>query len=213
MILLVAPSRQAVPYVPVESTFRRLILPRRRSKAEARLKAELDSGGYALLLSVGFAAAADRTLRPGDLLLATRVFGSADVYSDLPPFQAPGAVRGSLCTLPDERERAAREASRRYPPAYAFDNHAFWLVQAARAAGVPCLVLRAILLELGKEAHQPPPLFQDVISGHFGQAMLRRPAMWRELGSLLRNAARCRDQLASALAILLVLHGRMTPAR
>lgn len=209
MILLVAPSRQALPPIPVEGNFKRLLLPQQRSKAEARLKAELDSGQYDLLLSVGFAAAADRSLQPGELLVATRVFGSADVYHDLPPYQAPGAVRGSLCTLlPEEEERPARAGPRRFPPVYAFDDHAFWLVQTARMAGVPCLVLRAILLEIRGEPRQPHPLFKEVISGRFGQALLRRPTLWLDLGGVLRNAGRCRAQLASALAVLLVLHSR-----
>jgi hypothetical protein len=209
MILLVAPSRQALPHIGVEVNFRRLLLPPSRRKAETSLRTALESGDFDLLLSVGFAAAADRALQPGDLLLATRVFGSADVYYDLPPFQAPGAARGSLCTVsPDTEPRPGRAGGRRYPAAYAFDDHGFWLVQAARAAGVPCLLLRSILLGVEDAPHEPPPLFYEVISGRFGRAILRHPKLLRELGALLRNTALCRAHLASALAVLLVLHDR-----
>src|SRR5438270_2583052 len=131
MILLVAPSHQALPPITVQTDTRCMVLPRRRATAEAQVKKALDSGRHDLLLSVGFAAAADRTLVPGDLLLATRVFGGADVYYDLPPLQAPGAVRGSLCTLlPEDKERPARAPDKRLPPVYAFDDHGFWLAKA-----------------------------------------------------------------------------------
>jgi hypothetical protein len=137
------------------------------------------------------------------------VFGSADVYYDLPPFQAPGAIRGSVCTVsPDAEPRPVRAGGRRYPAAYAFDDHGFWLAQAARAVGVPCLVLRSILLGVEGAPHEPPPLFSEVISGRFGRAVLSRPKLLLEIGTVLRNTALCRTHLASALAVLLVLHDR-----
>ncbi|HLY66204.1 MAG TPA: hypothetical protein VKU60_11775, partial [Chloroflexota bacterium] len=137
-----------------------------------------------------------------------RVFGGADVYHDLPPFQAPGAVRGSLCTLAPDEQAPPPRRGRRLPPVYAFDDHAFWLARTAQAAGVPCLVLRAILLEAPADRPAPHPLFQRVISGRLGPALRTWPWRWPEIRDVPRNAARCRSQLASALAVLFVLHER-----
>ncbi|HVA24980.1 MAG TPA: hypothetical protein VMW62_11385 [Chloroflexota bacterium] len=207
MVLLVAPSRLALPPVAVPVPYRKLILKGRRSATENQVQAALKAGGVDLILSVGFAFAADRRLSMGDLLLAPRVFGGADVYLDLPPLQAPGAVRGSLLTLVDEGlPPALHRGQRRLPPVYAFDDHAFWLARAAQAANVPCLVLRATLLE-SSENRERDPLLPDLLAGRLARAALREPRRWREIAQLPRSIRHCRAQLASALAVLLVLHG------
>jgi len=219
MILLVAPSAQALPAVPVPATFRRLVLRGRRATAERRLRREIDSARYDLLISMGFATAADQRLQAGDLLLATRVFGSADVYLDLPPYQAPGAVRGSLCSLPMEVELQAAPAplvgaahgrQRRLPPVYAFDDHAFWLAHIAQAADLPCLILRAILLPAPESGGLDPLLVagRRFVPGALVAQLLGSPRRWAELPALLRNASQCRHQLAATLTILLMLHER-----
>jgi hypothetical protein len=207
MVLLVAPSRRALPPVTVPVARRKLILRGRRSAAEAQVHAALKAGDVDLILSVGFALAADRRLSTGDLLLATRVFGGADVYLDLPPLQAPGAVRGSLSTLVDDGlAPSPRRVQRRLPPVYAIDDHGFWLARAAQTAGVPCLVLRATLLESADDRERDP-LLLDLLAGRLARAAVREPNRWREITHLLRSVERCRSQLASALSVLLVLHG------
>jgi len=214
MILLVAPSTRALPAIAIPTAHKRLLLHPRRETAEEQLRAELRSGDYHLLISAGFAAAADRRLIVGDLLQATRVFGGADIFFDLPPFQAPGAVAGSLCTIvPEELPEPAPltgRPKRRYPPVYAFDDHAFWLGRTAQAADVPCLMLRAIVLAAPPGEGPHPLLFSapDLMSGRVGSSLLRMPGRWRDLSRLMRDAAKCRAQLASALTILLVLHER-----
>ncbi|MFI5265738.1 MAG: hypothetical protein ACHQ7M_00010 [Chloroflexota bacterium] len=207
MVLLVAPSRRALPPVTVPVPYRKLILSGRRSAVEEQVQAALKAGGVDLILSLGFAVAADRRLSMGDLLLATRIFGGSDVYLDLPPLQAPGAVRGSLSTLLDVGPTPApRRSHRRLPPVYAIDDHGFWLARAAQAAGLPCLVLRATLLESSEE-REHDRLLPDLLAGRLARAVLREPSRWREVMLLLRSVDRCRSQLASALAVLLVLHG------
>jgi hypothetical protein len=208
MVLLVAPSRRALPRVTVPVPCRKLVLRSRHGAAEAQLRRELAGGQIDLVLSVGFAAAVDRRLSPGDLLVATRVFGGADLYLDLPPFQAPGAVRGSLCTLLEGKPPAPLRGRNRLPPVYAFDDHAFWLARAARAAHVDCLVLRSILIEPPAEGQQLDPLLDRLLAGRFISMLRQRPERWRELPDLLRGVDRCRFQLTSALAILLVLYGQ-----
>ncbi|HEU0168800.1 MAG TPA: hypothetical protein VFS62_13565, partial [Chloroflexota bacterium] len=204
----------AMADAPVPVACRRMVLPRRRLAAEERLKVELDRELPELLISVGFAAAADQRLKMGELLQATRLFGGADVYLDLPPLQAPGATRGALCSLdletPPEPARpsltpAARQ--RRLPPVYAFDDSAFWIARQAQAANLPCLVLRAILLP-STEA-EPDPVLQSL--RHFRLAELARRRGLASLPDLARAAGRCRRQLAATLSILLVLHSQTRP--
>jgi hypothetical protein len=207
MVLLVAPSRRALPPVTVPAPYRKLILSGRRTAVEEQVLTALKAGGVDLIVSVGFAAAADGRLSMGDLLLATRVFGGADVYLDMPPLQAPGAVRGSLSTLVDEGlAPPLPRAPRRLPPVYAFDDHGFWVARAAQAANLPCLLLRATLLE-ASEGREHDPLLRDLLAGRSARAALRAPSRWREARQLLRSVEHCRAQLASALAVLLVLHG------
>lgn len=213
MILLLARSRQVLPSLPVRSNCRRMLIGPAQGGAEATLRAQLESGQYEMVISTGFAAAADHRLQAGELLLATRVFGGPDVFLDLPPLEAPGAVRGSLCTLlPKEREPAWAPGKRkRLPPVYAFDDHAFWLARLAEAASVPCLVLRSILLPAQTPENQPDPLLFSVPSltpTGIVRTLARTPRRWRDVPAVLRAAARGRQQLASALTILLVLHDR-----
>lgn len=207
MVLLVAPSRRALPPVAVPAPYRKLVLNGRGSAAEGQVLAAVKDGRVDLILSTGFAAAADRRLSAGDLLVASRVFGGADVYLDLPPLQAPGAVRGSLSTLVElQPSTSPLRPPRRLPPVYAVDDHGFWLARAAEAAELPCLVLRATLLE-AREDQERDPLLPDVLAGRLARAALRAPSRWRELARLRSDMDRCRAQLASALAVLLVLHG------
>ena len=207
MVLLVAPSRRALPPVAVPAPYRKLILNGRGSAAEEQVLAAVKDRRVDLILSTGFAAAADRRLSAGDLLVASRVFGGADVYLDLPPLQAPGAVRGSLSTLVEQQPSTSLlRPPRRLPPVYAVDDHGFWLARAAEAADLPCLVLRATLLEASEEQERDP-LLPDMLAGRLARAALRAPGRWRELARLRRDMDRCRAQLASALAVLLVLHG------
>lgn len=204
MVLLVAPSRRALPAITVPGKFRRLILSGSRESTEGQVQKALRGGSVDLILSTGFAASVDQRLSIGDLLVATRVFGGADVYLDLPPFQAPGAVRGSLGTLVEDHGWRGR---RRLPPVYALDDHGFWLARAAQSANVPCLLLRSILLEVTPEVNALDPLVPELLSGRVGRAMIRRPERWRELSDILRSVDRCRAQLSSALAIFLILYG------
>jgi hypothetical protein len=204
MVLLVAPSRRALPAITVPARLKRLILSDRREAAEAQVQKALSGGDVDLILSTGFAASVDQRLHAGDLLVATRVFGGADVYLDLPPFQAPGAVRGSLGSLITDGADAAT-SRRRLPPVYALDNCGFWLARAAQAASIPCLLLRSILLEV-PSAPRADVLLPQLLAGRVA-GILRRPERWRELSGLLRSVERCRSQLASALAIVLVLYG------
>jgi hypothetical protein len=206
MVLLVAPSRRALPPVTVPAPYKTLLLRGRHAAAEAQVQAALRAGGIDLVLSLGFAAAADKRLAAGDLLLATRVFGGSDVYLDLAPLQAPGAVRGSLSTLMEAGGPAPLRAPRRLPPVYAFDDHAFWLARATQAAGLPCLVLRATLFEAAPD-REHDALLPDLLAGRLGRAVRRAPSRWREVADLATSAKHCRAQLASALAVLLVLHG------
>lgn len=207
MVLLVAPSRRSLPPVTVPAPYRKLLLTGRRTAAEEQVRAAVEKGGVEMILSTGFAAAADRRLSSGDLLLATRVFGGADVYIDLPPLQAPGAIQGSLSTLMNDGPTSSiLRTPRRLPPVYAVDDHGFWLARAAEAAGLPCLLLRATLLE-ASEAQERDPLLPDLLAGRLTRAALRAPARWRELSQLRQAMDVCRAQLASALAVLLVLHG------
>jgi hypothetical protein len=214
MILLVAPSNLALPAVAIPTAHKRLILDPRRLRGEEQLRGELKTGAYHLVISTGFAAAADRRLSVCDLLQASRVYGGADIFLDLPAYQAPGAISGSLCTVsPEDAEppTSLLARKRRYPPVYAFDNHAFWVARTAQAAGVPSLVLRAVVLPAAPGEDGPPSLLfgaPDLMSGRVGPALLRLPGRWRDLSRLMRDAARCRSQLASALTILLVLHER-----
>ena len=215
MILLLGSERAALPDVPVPAPCRRLLLPRRREAAEARLRAELARGDAHLLISVGFAAAADQRLGVADLLQATRLFGGADVYLDLPALQAPGAIRGSLCSLdleaapePTRPSLTPAARQRRLPPVYAFDDSAFWVARLAQAANLPCLVLRAVLLP-SMDA-QPDPVLQSI--SRFTLFALARRRGVRELRGLARDAGQCRRQLAATLSILLVLHGQAVPA-
>ncbi|HEX6510756.1 MAG TPA: hypothetical protein VF157_00530 [Chloroflexota bacterium] len=209
MVLLVAPNRTALPAVTVPSRHRTLILRSRGSALESRIQAALGGGEVDLVISLGFAAAADRRLSPGDLLLATRVYGGSNVYLDMPPLQAPGAVRGSLSTLVESPDpgRVLLRPRRRLPPVYAYDDHGFWLARGAQAAHVPCLMLRSILLEASTRADTQDPLLGDLLTGSVGRLLLRQPQRWREIRDLLRHVDRCRAQLASALAVLMVLHG------
>jgi hypothetical protein len=204
MVLLVAPSRRALPAITIPGHYRRLILSRQHQTAEAQVARALASGDIDLVLSMGFAASVDQRLAKGDLLVATRVFGAADVYLDLPPFQAPGAVRGSLGTMFDDVGWRSR---RRLPPVYALDLHGFWLAHVSQAAGVPCLLLRSILLEVTAEPKAPDPLVPELLAGRLGCAALRRPERWRELSEVHKQVLDCRSHLASALAIFLVLYG------
>jgi hypothetical protein len=208
MVLLVAPSRRALPAVTVPARMRTLILRGHYSAVEDQIRAALNRGGVDLIVSLGFAAAVDRRLAVGDLLLATRIFGGADVYLDLPPLQAPGAVRGSLCSLMHGRAPGPLRGRRRLPPVYAFDDHGFWLARAAQTARVPCLLLRSVLLEAPSEGQPPDPLLSDFLGGRLGRALVKQPGRWRELAGLLRATDLCRSHLASALAVLLVLHGQ-----
>ena len=210
MILLVAPSRRALPGLPIPTRARRMILNSDRSTAERQVRQALDSGKYDLLVSVGFAAAADRRLEVGDLLAATRVYGGADVYLDLPRLQTPGAVSGGLCTLMPDGAPPPR-GRKRLPAVYAFDDHAFWLARAAQAAEVPCLVLRAMLLEAPADPDLTHPLAPYVLGGRLKPVLKRLPGRWQEMSQLARNIIRCRSQLATTLSVLLVLHGGAPP--
>ncbi|MBV9121010.1 MAG: hypothetical protein JOZ39_09905 [Chloroflexi bacterium] len=226
MILLVASSSQALPALPVTAAYRRLILHGRREAAERQLRAELDRRHYELVISAGFAAAADHRLAVADLLQATRVFGGADVYIDLPPFQAPGAIRGSICSLPISGEappatglvQAVHSQPRRLPPVYAFDDHAFWLARITQASDTATLVLRAMLVPAARPGSFDPLL---VAGRRFTPSTLlmdlaRQPRRWREFAAALRSTARCRRQLATTLTILLMLHdarGQAAPRR
>lgn len=209
MVLLVASSRRALPAVTVPGRYRRLILSGRREIAEAQINRAIKGGDVELILSTGFAVAVDQRLSVGDLLVASRVFGGADVYLDLPPFQAPGAVRGSLGTLVQDglSGSASSRGRRRLPPVYALDEHGFWLAHAAQAAAIPCLLLRSILLEVPLDAVTPDPLLPALLAGRIARGLIRRPDRWRELPQLLKSVDRCRSQLSSALAIVLVLYG------
>jgi len=197
-----------LPTVNVPARCRRLILRGQRTDIEAQVRAALERGKVDLIVSLGFAGAVDHRLEVGDLLLATRVFGGADVYLDLPPLQAPGAVQGSLCSLVSGRPPAPLRGRRRLPPVYAFDDHGFWLARAAQTAGLPCLVLRSILLDATPDGQEPDPLLPELLAGRLSRFLVRQPGRWRELPGLLRSVERCRSQLASALAVLLVLHGQ-----
>ncbi|MBV8085654.1 MAG: hypothetical protein JO247_12665, partial [Chloroflexi bacterium] len=206
-----ASERSALAEVPVPVACRRMVLPRRRLSGEERLRAQLERQRPELLISVGFAAAADQRLQVGELLQATRVFGGADVYLDLPPLQAPGATRGSLCSLdletPPEPARpsltpAARQ--RRLPPVYAFDDSAFWIARQAQAANLPCLVLRAVLLPSAEA--EPDPVLQSL--RRFSLSELARRRGLAALPGLAQAAGRGRRQLAATLSILLILHSQ-----
>ena len=207
MVLLVAPSRRALPVITVPARYRKLIVRGQRTEIETQVRSALERDGIDLVVSLGFAAAVDHRLGVSDLLLATRVFGGADVYLDLPPLQTPGAVRGSLCSLVDGRAPGPLRGRRRLPPVYAFDDHGFWLARAAQTAEVPCLMLRSVLLEAPAE-DQFDPLLADLLAGRIERAALRQPGRWRELLQVMRTAGVCRSRLASALAVLLVLHGQ-----
>lgn len=213
MLLLVGSCSQALPAVPVPASCRRLVLPANQTRGEEALRRALEARPWELVVSLGFAAAADNRLGTGDLLLATRVFGGADVYLDLPPAQAPGAFAGSLCTLALPLEPAGRrvplapQPARRLPPVYAFDDSAFWLARACEAAGRRCLVLRAIVLA-GQAGAAPNPFLQvtsRLTARSLMLAAARRPASWRQLRPVREALREARRQLATTLTILLML--------
>ncbi len=207
MILLVAPSNQALPGVPVSHGYRRLVLGSRRDRAETRLRQALGTARYRMVISAGFAAAADRRLQTADLLLANRVFGSPDVYLDLPPYQAPGVVHGGLYTLAQSEGSALN--GQRLPVVHAFDDHGFWLARAAESCGVPCLLLRAILAPAGQAAEGSRQAFASGARAVLGSLRLpSRPSAWRALPEVLRDVSACRARLASTLSVLLVLNER-----
>jgi hypothetical protein len=92
---------------------------------------------------------------------------------------------------------------------YAFDDSAFWMARLAHAAGVPCLVLRAVLLASVEAG--PDPVLQTVSHVRLRDLTRRR----RLLGApaLVRAAGLCRRQLAATVSILLVLHSQPAEVR
>ena len=218
MVLLVGSCRQALPAVPVPASCQRLVLPAKQDQAEAKLRQALEAQPWGLVISMGFAAAADGRLHPGDLVLATRIFGGADVYLDLPAAQAPGAFAGSLSSLTLPVEAPQRLALptlppvRRLPPVYAFDDSAFWLARACEAAGRRCMVLRAVVLA-STPSGAPDALLRfsrRLTPSSLGAAALCHPALWSEVRPLRTGIRAARRQLATTLTILLMLQEQAT---
>jgi nucleoside phosphorylase len=199
---------------------------RAASAARALLRAGIDS-----LLAVGFAGALTSELRPGDLLLASRVVaadgaswaadaslrdllaGAAAAWagatvSTRPAMVKPSFHQGSLVTVPRvlttslEKQRLGKETG-----ASAVDMESAAVAGCAADAGVPMAALRAITDAVDE---QLPLDFNRCLDSdgqfHHGRLILllaRRPGA---VGGLIRlglHSSRAGQALASLLAVAL----------
>ena len=123
---------------------------RARSTAERLL-----AGGAEALVSFGVCGGLDPEIRPGDLLLADKVIAETRVYETDPAWRArlaeawraaglnvaDGALLGSGHAVAKADEKRARFEAH---GARAVDMESHGIAQAAEAAGVPFLTVRAV---------------------------------------------------------------------
>jgi hopanoid-associated phosphorylase len=185
-----------------------------RAEAEAR---RLADAGVRLLLSWGIAGALDPTLRPGALIVPSRVvapdgnvygLASAETGSDLPPPPLWGRVGEGAMRPPTDSliagsdtvllDPAAKAALRARTGAAAVDMESHRVAAVAAKAGLACRAVRAIsdpadraLPALAADALGPDgrPLMRTVIAG-----LLRRPG---DLPALLAAGRDSRMALAA----------------
>ncbi|RMF99334.1 MAG: purine phosphorylase, partial [Gammaproteobacteria bacterium] len=162
---------------------------------------------------VGTAGGLDPDLAPGALLLPAelRLAGGerlrlpADWHAAVHTCLAARlpVVAGPLVSSRSAvGDAVARQRLRERSGALAVDMESYWLAQAAAAAGVPLLVLRAVADPAA--ARLPPPLLAALTpdGGLRWQALLAcwRPALWPGLWRLRRDFRRAAASLRVALA-------------
>jgi nucleoside phosphorylase len=113
----------------------------------------LDRYQVKALISTGFAGALSESLRPGQVIISSSVRAPGDVpvihldealMKQALAIGEPRAV--TSVTVPSAANtRKSREALRTAYRAEAVDMESYWIAEAARRRGIPCLVIRAVL--------------------------------------------------------------------
>jgi adenosylhomocysteine nucleosidase len=179
-----------------------------RERAHAATQRLLQAGAQSLI-SWGCAGALDPDLAPGTLMLPAQVVGESGTYATEPSWRGRlvtalgGQVRIDpnplLCEATLLSDRRARQAARARTGASAIDMESSAAGAAARAAGVPFLVVRAI----ADPATLDLPGFLPAITDAYGRPRLGRLA--RELlaePSAIAGLLRLQRAFGRALATL-----------
>ncbi len=173
------------------------------------------------LLAVGSAAGLSPDLKPADLIMARQVISADGSLREAPEAsdsaaRAAGARLGTVVTVDDlvltsDEKRRVRESVVPLEDASVLDLESAYFVAAAEDAGVPWVVIRAVL----DTASETLPDFLHDCSGPGGE--IQRPAVLRHaarhprvIPDLLRMRSRidlCGRALAEAVAGYLAVSG------
>lgn len=163
----------------------------------------------ALLISSGFAGALTDELAAGDLLLASNYTSLESLEAAREVFAGRAKI-GVLATAAAVTDAAAeRDALARDSGAIAVDMETAVIVAACRAASVPTMSLRVISDTPAAPLPAPSHLLFDVERqrtplGPLSLHLLRHPGALFRLLAFTRRVERAREQLARALARLLI---------
>ncbi|MFQ5880476.1 MAG: hypothetical protein ACE5IZ_09940 [Dehalococcoidia bacterium] len=189
-----------------------------RQRAQAAADFLLHHYPLAALVSIGFAGAVRDGLRAGDLVLCQRVHApqEAEVCSCDPALlaQAVAALAGrgiafhqaDALTVPQvvgEPQAKADIGHRR--PVAVVEMESYWLAQAAVRRGVPFLVLRAVLDELGDWLPDVSLVDETgVVQRPKAMAyLMRHPERTQALMRIGANVAKAGQSLAAGVVALL----------
>ncbi len=174
--------------------------------------------GVTRLVTAGTAGGLHPALRPGDLVVADRVFArrgerillAGETVSPSPQRSAAGAriVHGALLTCgvvietPAEKKRLYRRTG-----ALAVDMESAGVVRAAVRRGVPCVMLRAVCDTaaegLSREVLDTIDMQGRVHAFALARVLLRRPSLVPSLLRLHRSFQAAMKTLAKALPSVL----------
>ena len=177
-----------------------------RQGAEAAT-ARLIGAGATHLVSLGLAAGLDPALRPGDLLVPSRVVvqgkaiaADAELCDRLGGTTPGGLLHSDRVVAASAEKRALHAASR----CVALDMESGVLALAARASGLPFAALRAICDPVERELPEAARIALDPDGGLAWvlllRAVLRKPYQIPALVALAGDAARARRALTGRIA-------------
>lgn len=150
---------------------------------------------YDLVISTGFAGAAQPGFKPGDLVVATEVIDGSTGLKFIPQdgwAKLKGIRRGPFLTVQAilTEDFAKAEAGRRFN-AMVVELETAWVARAALERGIPWMGLRAIL--------DPMETTLEVSSWRKGMGLAIRPWCWGRFGQFLKQLQRVRTSLAGGL--------------
>ncbi len=175
----------------------------------------LIDGGARWVVCAGFAAALDRDIAAGDVVVASRVLRgdlsipcNVEIAAAAPPNGAfKFAIRrGDLVTVDAVCLGASEKAAlRECSGASALDMESYAVGQVCRSRGAPFAAIRSIT-DTAEENLPPEIAALAAIHTAVGRAAFaaRRPGLWRTLLELRRRSRAAADNLGDVLGLILL---------